>query len=59
MVTAGREYTFGEGYAAFVIKAAGTCGIQVRCVNTGEILSPALTLMHVRSAHTWEGFRYV
>lgn len=59
MVIAGLEYTFGKGYTAFIIEAADTYGIQVRCVNTGEILSPALTLMHVRSAHTWEGFRYV
>ena len=59
MVIAGLKYTFGAGFTVYIIEAADTCGIQVRCINTGEILSPALTLMHVQAAHTWEGFSYV
>lgn len=59
MLKMGREYTFGDAQDVYILEPAPQQGVQVRCTNTGEVLSPVLTVVHIRSAHLWEGFRYV
>ena len=59
MLEMGREYTWGAAWCVYILEPAPQQGIQVRCTNTGEVMSPTLTLAHIRSAQLWEGFRYV
>ncbi|UVX30362.1 hypothetical protein A1l_00020 [Klebsiella phage VLCpiA1l] len=59
MLEMGREYTFEDTQDVYILEPAPQQGIQVRCTNTGEVMSPALAVAHIRSAHLWWGFRYV
>ena len=59
MLEMGREYTFEDTQDVYILEPAPQQGVQVRCTNTGEVMSPALTVSHIRSAHLWWGFRYV
>lgn len=59
MLEMGREYTFEDTQDVYILEPASQQGVQVRCTNTGEVMSPTLTLAHIRSAQLWEGFRYV
>lgn len=59
MLEMGIEYTFEDTQDVYILEPAPQQGVQVRCTNTGEVMSPALTVAHIRSAHLWWGFRYV
>lgn len=59
MLEMGREYTFEDTQDVYILEPAPQQGVQVRCTNTGEVMSPVLTVAHIRSAHLWWGFRYV
>lgn len=59
MLEMGREYTFEDTQDVYILEPAPQQGVQVRCTNTGEVMSPALTVAHIRSAHLWWGFVYV
>lgn len=59
MLEMGREYTFEDTQDVYILEPTPQQGVQVRCTNTGEVMSPALTVAHIRSAHLWWGFRYV